>query len=134
MRDWKVYGPTTTFHFGMHKGKTLEEVANCHASYILWCVRNLNKFLIHVDYVYEYQDKYKLDIEGIVQGTDRPYKFSLNYYIVSDQDVFQLLERWQRYEFELKEEDDLYLTVHDNPYYNDNLDMDQQDPDFWDSF
>jgi hypothetical protein len=25
-------------------------------------------------------------------------------------------------------------SVSNNPYYNDNLDMDQQDPEFWDSF
>ena len=31
------------------------------------------------------------------------------------------------------DDSDEYPSIYDNPYYNEDLDMDQQSPDFWDS-
>ena len=50
-----------------------------------------------------------------------------------EQQEYDLAER-QRL-IEMREEDRrMYPSAEDNPYYNSNADMDQQDPDFWDWF
>ena len=46
MKHWTIFTENTIFNFGKHKGLTLEEVAKIDARYILWCVREIEKFLI----------------------------------------------------------------------------------------
>ena len=42
----KTQGIHDTFTFGKHKGKTLLEVLESDAQYIVWCIRNIENFTI----------------------------------------------------------------------------------------
>jgi hypothetical protein len=132
MEFWKVFKPESIFDFGKHRGKTLEEVFQCQPYYILWCLRNIDTFLLHEELLLEYKRRctHYFDISNQEDGFPKRVCFYTVYF--KDEDFVTLRNKWNRYEMELENED--YTSVHDNPYYNDNLDMDQQDPDFWDSF
>ena len=60
MKNWNIFKAETTFDFGRNKGKTLEQVAQSDAPYILWCVNNIEKFLISVEDLTSYQKKYTI--------------------------------------------------------------------------
>jgi hypothetical protein len=134
MEFWKVFKPDTVFDFGKYKGRTVDEVARINAPYILWCARIVDKFLMEESELLAYQRKYEQSIDTICCYNDGEVERSYNFYLVTDEDLHQLREKWENYQNDMEDERDDYPSVRNNPYYNDNLDMDQQDPDFWDSF
>ncbi len=42
----KIYLPHFTLSFGKHQGKTIEEITLEDPKYIVWCIVNLNHFMI----------------------------------------------------------------------------------------
>ena len=64
----------------------------------------------------------------------------LNKFYLQETDIKSLELKWESYDeyIEMLSNDDCDyfddFSVGNNPYYNDNLDMDQQDQEFWDSF
>lgn len=140
MKNWTIFTPDSIFNFGRNKGKSLEEVAECDAPYIYWCALNIDKFLISEEDFLAYQKKYE---KTFVAYCLRPYlkiEKPTNFYTVNEAELEILRKKWNSYEVEEEEhfsEYDYYehdYSVDSNPYYNDNLDMDQQDPEFWDWF
>jgi hypothetical protein len=140
MKNWTIFSSETRFDFGKHKGDTLDLVAQSDAPYILWCVRKIDKFLILEEDLIECCNKYKRTIISILSTVNEEFVKSSKPFLVSDNDLALLKNKWEEYEEYLDMMDnadyDYYenYSVSNNPYYNDNLDMDQQDPEFWDSF
>jgi hypothetical protein len=140
MKNWTIFISETTFNFGKHKGDTLELVAQSDAPYILWCFRNIDKFLISEELLTDYQNKYPCILSGTTINTGEYFEFDMNKYEVTQNDLELLKTKWEDYEEYIDMMDNAdydYFddySVGNNPYYNDNLDMDQQDPEFWDWF
>lgn len=146
MKNWTIFTEETIFNFGKHKGLTLEEVAKIDARYILWCVLEIDKFLIEKDLFVSYGNKYPDLIEAFDPDIKQNVFIDFNEFIVSEELLLLLEGRWNTYldsyvrksktdyqDYDSYDDYDDY-SVGNNPYYNDNLDMDQQDPEFWDSF
>ena len=139
MKNWKIFNAETAFDFGTHAGKTLENIAQTNANYILWCFREIDKFLILEDDLIEFGTKYARSL--ISNNTIANDKLELwtNYYKITDQDLEKLKSKWDSYENYLEMMSNAEYDNYDdnsyfnNEYYNDNLDLDQQDPEFWDS-
>jgi hypothetical protein len=140
MKNWTIFTEETKFNFGKHAGKTLDEVAQSDAPYILWCVRIVSKFLISIEDLTTYQNKYPIYLTGIDMNTGEPVELHFNKFVLQESDIEMLNAKWESYEdfIEMKSNADYdyydNYSVDNNPFYNDNLDMDQQDPEFWDSF
>lgn len=142
MKNWTIFTSETTFSFGRHKGEAIETVAKNDASYIAWCFRNIDKFLISEELLTEYQNKYPCILSGTTVNTGEYFEFDMNKYEVTQDDLELLKTKWELYEDYLEQNNpanadyDYYedYSFSNNPYYNDNLDMDQQDPEFWDWF
>ncbi len=140
MKNWNIFTAETTFDFGRYKGKTLEEVAQTNASYILWCARNIEKFLISIEDLTSYQSKYPIVFSSYDIKTGIFTDLAMNQFGIHNSDTKLLEAKWKSYDFylELQAEADLDCfddySVTNNTYYNDNLDLDQQDQEFWDSF
>ena len=140
MKNWNIFKAETTFDFGRNKGKTLEEVAQSDAPYILWCVNNIEKFLISVEDLTSYQKKYPIVFSNFDEKTGEYTGVKLNKFYLQETDIKSLELKWESYDeyIEMLSNDDCEyfddFSVGNNPYYNDNLDMDQQDQEFWDSF
>jgi hypothetical protein len=140
MENWTIYTAETVFNFGRNRGKTLEEVAKCDAQYILWCVRNIDKFLISKEDLVEYKNKYPINFPLTITEPGQLGYFTFNIFDLVDSDLAILDNKWESYEDYVDMQSnanwDYYddYSIDNNPYYNDNLDMDQQDPEFWDSF
>ena len=140
MKHWTIFTEETKFNFGKHKGETLDEVAQSDAPYILWCVRIVSKFLISIEDLTAYQNKYPIYLTGIDVNTNEPVELHFNKFELQESDIEILKSRWDSYEFyiNMKSNADYgysnNYSLDNNPFYNDNLDMDQQDPEFWDSF
>jgi hypothetical protein len=140
MKNWTIFSSETRFNFGKHQGKTLDLVATTDAPYILWCFRNIDKFLISEELLNEYQNKYPCILSGTIVNTGDYFEFDMNKYEVTQTDIELLQTKWMDYEdyIDIMDNADYdYFedySVGNNPYYNDNLDMDQQDPEFWDWF
>ena len=123
MKNWNIYEQNEPFKFDKYKGQALEFISENESTYITWCVRSIPNFLIS-------------------EGDFILYAGGFNQY-----DLEILNKKWEEYSLdqddELEEEEELdyshyganyeYSSVDSNPYYNDILDMDQQDPEFWDS-
>ncbi len=88
--------------FGKYSALTLKEVIDSNPSYIDWCLKNLSRFALDRNAT----RYYKGDKEAAYWAEDR------------DNDY--------HYDYEYEE------SVSDSPYYNDQLDMDQQSLEFWD--
>jgi hypothetical protein len=140
MKDWTIFTTETVFNFGRNKGQTLEEVAKSDAQYILWCVRNIDKFLISKEDLLEYKNKYPINLPLTIKKPGQRGSITVNIFNIDDSDLAILNKKWESYEDYVEMQSnadwDCYddYSVGSNPFYNDNLDMDQQDPEFWDWF
>jgi hypothetical protein len=140
MKNWTIFSSETEFNFGKYQGKTLDLVATMDATYILWCVRKIEKFLISEEDLIECCNKYKWTIISILSVPNEEFVKSTDPFLVSKNDLALLKKKWGDYEEYIEMMDNADYDYNDdysvgnNPYYNDNLDMDQQDPEFWDSF
>lgn len=137
MKNWTIFNSFKTFDFGKYKGQKFDEVAKENIHYIIWCFRNIDKFLLTEEDLNEYQNKYASPDEDYC---DLP-KWTFNSYRITEQDIELLEQKWsdyQEYQDFLRSEsdyEDMYdRSTYNNPHYNDNLDMDQQDPEFWNWF
>ena len=139
MKNWTIFTAESIFTFGKHNGKTLEQVAQCDAPYILWCVRNIDKFLIDKGAFLDFQKKYEKSFVTICSPTNDEFERTTNFYEATEQDLDLLENKWNNYTNQNSSRQyanyDHYedYSVDRNPFYNDNLDMDQQDQEFWDS-
>lgn len=140
MKNWTIFKAETIFDFGKYQGNTLDQVAQIDAPYLLRCVRNIEKFLISEEDLIGFSNKYEKTITTFCSPTNDEFERSSNFYIVTNDDLNLLKKKWEDYEEYIEMMDnadyDYYddYSVSNNPYYNDNLDMDQQDPEFWDWF
>jgi hypothetical protein len=140
MQNWTIFKADTIFTFGKYDGYTLDYVATNDISYILWCVRNIKKFLISEEELVEYCNKSKSKIISILSNPSEDFVNSAFPFLLSQNDLTLLNKKWEDYEEYIEMMDNADYDYNDdysvgnNPYYNDNLDMDQQDPEFWDWF
>ncbi len=132
-----MFTENTIFDFGIHKGKTLDEVAKIDSPYILWCFRNIDKFYISLYNLIIYQKKYPIYSNCIIKNTESPININLNEFVLlkSDLDILKIKNiRYEEY-IEMIENQDFdndNYSIYNNSFYNDDLDIDQQDQEFWD--
>lgn len=105
-----VHSLYETMGFGKHSNETLKEVIDNDPSYIRWCLGNVPTFAM-TDNATSYYHGNKTAAEDT---EDCGWEERDDYW---DDDQY-----WDDEE-----------NVSSNPYYNDDLDMDQQSPEFWDS-
>lgn len=136
MREWTIFNSFTTFYFGKYKGKKFDEVAKEDIHYIVWCFRNIYRFLLTKEDLIALQNKFAWPEEDC----EVP-KWAFNRFKITEQDIELLDKKWEEYDDDQEmlgneyDHDDLYgRSTYNNPHYNDNLDMDQQDPEFWNWF
>ncbi len=122
MKNWNIYEQNDPFKFGKFKGQDIEFISENESTYITWCVRNIPNFLISEgDFIHYAGDYNQYDLELLNKKWE---EFSLD-----EQEKEEELEL----DFSHYDSDYEYSSIDSNPYYNDNLDMDQQDQEFWDS-
>lgn len=140
MKKWTIFNVDTEFNFGKHKGKNLNEVANKDFSYIVWCTRKIDKFLISEENLRAYSLAAKNSLLSIFSSPNEEFMKNSVLFLVSEIDLVTLKKKWVEYEnhIDMMENSNFEhnndYSIDNNPYYNDNLDLDQQDPEFWDFF
>ncbi len=116
------YEYSTFLGFGKYKNKKINEIVLINPHYILWCIINLKHFAVNEFILalpeFRNQPLLTLAIEfNLIKGF--------------------ILEKWEvshssHFNYDILV-DYNYEDSTDSIYYNDELDMDQQDPEFWDS-
>lgn len=117
----KFYQLSTVFTFGKHQGKTLKEIVETAPSYINWCIMNLNHFYIDeptIQNLKELNSVFSLSQDNLNKLAS---KYS------------EMIEEDDKYYDDSNDYYEDYASAYDNPYYNENLDMDQQSMEFWDN-
>ena len=116
----KFYNLDTEFTFGKHNGKNLDQVIITDSSYVNWCIIKLDHFFIS-----------EVEIENIKQKHPdfTISKFALEQLSNKEKEWYDSRDV-EDYTYNSHQD---YPSAYDSPYYNDDLDMDQQSPEFWDS-
>lgn len=118
----KFYYLDTILNFGKYQGKTLKDVATENIMYIEWCIMNLDNFAINDMTV----DEIKKINAGFlsIEGPSERLKDKIEEWY--DEQL------WQQQKEEDRQSNE-YGTNWDSEYYDDNLDIDQQSPEWWDN-
>jgi hypothetical protein len=116
----KFYDLETEFTFGKFEGKTVRQIIDLQLSYLDWCAINLDHFYIS-ETVIEDIKKIKHDFSISEEGQQ---KLNAKY---------ATWENEQEIDNDYDDRDD-YDDQTDWSNYNDDLDMDQQSPEFWNQF
>jgi hypothetical protein len=144
MKNWTIFSFDTTFNFGKYQGNTINQVAKFDFRYILWCIKNIEKFLITEEDLIKCSLISKKTLISVLSKPNEEFINSTDLFQVSDNDIAFLKIKWVEYDEYIdmmgngeydyfNDYSDIY-SITNNPYYNDSLDMDQQDPEFWDAF
>lgn len=88
--------------FGKYSYQTLKEVIDCNPSYIDWCLKNVSRFAMDGN--------------------------ATRYYRGDKRAAYWAEQEDTHYHYEEEYDESLF----DSPYYNDQLDLDQQSMEFWD--
>lgn len=114
----KFYNLNTEFMFGKFKGKTLKEVTDAQITYLNWCSVNLEHFYLADDVISQIKE---------LNPT----------FELSDEAKNSLNAKFQNWKAKQIQKNTPYVSnddLIDWSNYNDDLDMDQQSPDFWNQF
>lgn len=120
----KIYYDHTIIRWGKYNGMSISRVKSIDPQYLDFCIRHIVHFCVSFDIL-----------------------FDLSYYcydtIVYNFVKHDFLKEKQRIDLEYKKppyeknkyysNSQSYSNIYDNPHYNDDLDMDQQSLEFWDS-
>ena len=118
----KFYDLDTILNFGKYKGKTLKDVASENIMYIEWCIMNVDFFVI--------SSLTKNEIKEINAG-----------FLCTEETNEKLLEKideyddeqlWQQQKEENRQSNE-YESNWDSEYYDDSRDLDEQNPEWYDS-
>jgi hypothetical protein len=114
----KEYSLETVMSFGKYNGSTTKEIIELDPSYISWTILNIEHL-----YLDENSIKYLQNKSNILDKILEVNKEKMNEDLES-----------QNYSYSYQSDyyND-YTSVDSNPNYNDNLDMDQQSQEFWES-
>jgi hypothetical protein len=121
--NMKSYAVNSLFSFGKYEGKSLRDVLEIQPSYLNWCVINLDHFFLPEETIQEIQN-IKPDFSLTNEAKNINDNKSISFEKEED-DVEDLGNYDNR---------DSYEDYTDWTHYNDNLDMDQQDIEFWNQF
>ena len=114
----KEYSLNTEITFGKHYGSEIKKIIELDPGYIEWAIVNLEHFYLDATSISLLQNKI----------TVSEISLSINQRKMEEDNKTQSFtshSQWDCY--------DDCDSVYSNPYYNDNLDMDQQSQEFWDS-
>lgn len=118
------------FGFGKYENQTINEIIKLNPHYILWCIVNLKHFAIN---------------DCILASPEFRNQPLLIAAIENNLIKNMIIEKWQfeKDDDEYYDNDDEYYSYKNHEYtdpseargsfYNDELDMDQQSPEFWDN-
>lgn len=114
----KMYNLETEFTFGKFEGSTVRQIIDLQHSYLDWCAINLDHFYISETVIEEIK-KIKPDFSLSEEG---------------QQKLNEKYEKWEHEQENDYDDRDDYEDQTDWSHYNDDLDMDQQSPEFWNQF
>ncbi|MBX2959378.1 MAG: tetratricopeptide repeat protein [Flavobacteriales bacterium] len=111
--------------FGKYENKGINEIIKLNSHYILWCIINLKHFAV------------ENDILVLPQFRNQPLltlaiEYNLIKNIIIEKWVVEKDRRNYNNGSDYLDSEDYNNSFHSN-FYNDDLDMDQQSPEFWDS-
>jgi hypothetical protein len=114
----KIYFLESILHFGKYNEKSVKQILEIDSNYLAWCIENLDHFILFPDIIIDNGEKK-------VSFTENAIKQNVVKY-----DEFMNEGNSNFYDEEDDESD--YKHPCSSEYYDDNLDWDQQSPDFWD--
>ena len=97
MTNWQIFKAETEFDFGKHVGRTLEEVMSNDAAYILWCIRNIEWFLIDVELLESYVGKHDQFVNAYDSISKKNVEININPFSLSEEFRRLLTDKWNKY-------------------------------------
>ena len=97
MTSWQIFKAETEFGFGIHSGRTLEQVMSNQASYIVWCIRNIDWFLIEVELLESYVGKHDHFINAYDKPSKKNIDINVNPFNLSTELKDILTDKWDKY-------------------------------------
>ena len=122
---YKYYDCDSILNFGKYKGKTVKEIFCLSPNYIAWCCINLDFFLVDTSVL----------LKNAIENEKWYYKAIIS---ILEKTWIELLQEQQKNVISQKRDRESfygnnYISTDWN-LWNDNLDWDQQDAEFWDQF
>lgn len=117
----RFYNLDSPLNFGKYRGRILKDVAAENSMYIEWCIINVDFFLIDESTVDEIKKIYPRFL--VSEKSNEVLNQKIEDW--NDQQALEAKRKINRYND--------YDSNWNNEYYNDNLDLDQQSPEWWDS-
>lgn len=117
-----LYNSKSVLNFGKHKGKTILEVLTIEPAYINWCLKEIYSFVLSETALEEFKKLntgFDFSEEIIKSNNEQIEEYHHQQYEIQEAQKEAEMERQMRKSWS---------------NYNDNLDMDQQNEDFWDQF
>lgn len=97
LTNWKIFNAETKFSFGKHNGRTIEQVMSNNASYIAWCIQNIDFFLIDLELLESYVDKYNHFLNVYNSESKINIDINLNPFNLSLELKDILSNKWKKY-------------------------------------
>ena len=131
----RVHDKDDALTFGKYTGQTVEQVVSEDFNYFQFCLREADRFFCKGKYLIELSNSgYEFD-KPTIEGYARKE--------IERRSYDEFMKLWN-YVMEAStpsnpnygnedDNDDRYSDVDNNSHYNDNLDMDQQSQEYWDS-
>ena len=111
----KEYTLETELTFGKHSGINVKQIIEGMPDYINWAILNLDHFYLDEESMIFLQEKYPV-IETTISTNQEKAE--------DDIETYTSPSYYDEYD---------YPSPSSNPHYNDDMDMDQQSVEFWDS-
>ncbi len=120
--------------FGKYEGRTIRYVYEAESSYLEFCIRELNFFYLTSDIVKSLlSDGYQFSNETVLRYKQKLCDYRAGVWLSNKRDDEADEDYNSGYYSSGDNEDDWGGNIDSNPYYNDDLDMDQQSQEFWDN-
>lgn len=97
MTNWTIFSSDSIFEFGTHRGRTIEEVMSNQASYIIWCIKEIDYFLIDIDLLESFVGKYDTFIEDYDSKEKRNILRNVNPFNFNDEVKNIMIEKWAKF-------------------------------------
>jgi hypothetical protein len=97
MTNWKLFNAESEFGFGIHAGRTLEQVMSNQASYIVWCIRNIDSFLIEIELLEAYVGKYDNFVSAYDPISKKNVEINVNPFNLSAELKNIVTQKWDKF-------------------------------------
>ncbi|WP_075557606.1 hypothetical protein [Parabacteroides timonensis] len=121
----KIYYDSTIIRWGKYNGMSISQIKSIDLQYLTFCIRSIVHFCVSFDILF--------DLSTYCYSDTIVYNFAKHDFLKEKQRIYieysKTLYETNKYSIDSQTDSDIY----NNPYYNDDLDMDQQSLEFWDN-